>query len=218
MKDKTSRRDFVKKTAMSAAALSLGDVAFPAASYKRIVGANERLTVALVGAGRRFPGYLEAMAKNKDNVQVAYIADVMKTRLEKGAARFRKEVGYDPERLNDFRKALDDGKVDAMFFAIPDHWHAPATWMALEAGKHVYVEKPLTHNPRESEVLLAYLKKYNKVVQMGNQQRSSPESQDIIKEIHNGVIGKPYLAVAFYTNARGRVKNPVAADAPAGLD
>ncbi len=208
----------MKKTVLGTAALSLGGVAFPAASYRRIVGANERLTVALVGAGRRFPGYLEAMAKNKDNVTVAYIADVMKSRRENGAKRFQEQVGYDPKLLNDFRKALDDKKVDAMFFAIPDHWHGPATWMALEAGKHVYVEKPLTHNPRESEVLLEYLKRYPKVVQMGNQQRSSPESKTIIQEIHQGVIGKPYLAVAFYTNARGRVKNPVPADPPAGLD
>jgi predicted dehydrogenase len=216
--NKTTRRDFMKKTVLGTAALSLGGVAFPAASYRCIVGANERLTVALVGAGRRFPGYLEAMAKNKDNVTVAYIADVMKSRRENGAKRFQEQVGYDPKLLNDFRKALDDKKVDAMFFAIPDHWHGPATWMALEAGKHVYVEKPLTHNPRESEVLLEYLKRYPKVVQMGNQQRSSPESKTIIQEIHQGVIGKPYLAVAFYTNARGRVKNPVPADPPAGLD
>jgi len=218
MEDKTSRRDFVKKTALGTAALSLGGVAFPAASYKRIIGANERLTVVLVGAGRRFPGYLEAMARNKDNVQVAYIADVMKSRLEKGVARFQEQVGYAPKPLHDFRKVLDEKKVDAFFFAIPDHWHAPATWMALEAGKHVYVEKPLTHNPREIELLQDYLKKYPHVVQMGNQQRSSLKSQEIIRDIHKGVIGKPYLAVAFYINARGRVKNPVPADPPDGLD
>ena len=208
----------MKKATLGAAAFSLGGMAFPAASYKRIMGANDRLTVALVGAGRRFPGYLEAMAKNKDNVTVAYIADVMKSRRENGAKKFTEQVGYTPKLLNDFFKALDDKHVDAMFFAIPDHWHAPATWTAMEAGKHVYVEKPLTHNPRESEVLLDYLKKFPRVVQMGNQQRSSPESKQIIKEIHDGVIGKPYLAVAFYTNARGRVKNPVPADPPAGLD
>ncbi|HHJ10806.1 MAG TPA: Gfo/Idh/MocA family oxidoreductase [Bacteroidetes bacterium] len=218
MKEKSSRREFVKKSAFGAAALTLGASGFPASSYKRIIGANERLTVALVGAGRRFPGYLEAMAKNKDNVHVAYIADVMKSRREKGVSRFNEKVGYTPVLLNDFRRALEDRKVDAMFFAIPDHWHAPATWMALEAGKNVYVEKPLTHNPRENEVLLAYLKKYKKIVQMGNQQRSAPESIEAIKMIHEGAIGKPYLALAFYTNARGRVKNPVPAPPPAGLD
>ncbi len=218
MKINTSRRDFVKKSALGAAALSIGGVGFPAASYRRIKGANDRLTVVLVGAGRRFPGYLDAMAKNKDNVHVAYLADVMKSRLEGGARKFSQAVGYTPGLLNDFRKALDDKKVDALFFAIPDHWHAPATWMALEAGKHVYVEKPLTHNPRETEVLWAYLKKYKKVVQMGNQQRSAPESIEAIQQIHEGVIGKPYLAKAFYTNARGRVKNPVPAAPPAGLD
>ena len=218
MKEKSSRREFVKKSALGAAAISLGGVGFPAANYKRIMGANERLTVALVGAGRRFPAYISPLEKNKDNVRVAYLCDVMKERREKGAKKLSPHIGYTPALLNDFRKALDDKNVDAMFFAVPDHWHGPGTWMALEAGKHVYVEKPLTHNPRESELLLAYLKKYKKVVQMGNQQRSAPDSIRIIKQIHEGVIGKPYLALAFYVNSRGRVKNPVPAAPPAGLD
>ena len=214
----TTRRDFMKKTALGAAAITLGGTAFPAASYRRIMGANDRIIVALVGMGRRFPGYLDPMVEYKDGVTVKYLADVMRSRREKGALRFREKVGYDPMLLNDFRKALDDKEVDALFFAIPDHWHGPATWMALEAGKHVYVEKPLTHNPREGELLLQYLRRYPRVVQMGNQQRSSPETRQIIDEIHRGIIGKPYLAVAFYTNARGRVKNPVPADPPDGLD
>ena len=218
MKEKTSRRNFVKKTALGAAAMTLGASGFPAASYKRIIGANEKLTIALVGAGRRFPGYLDAMEKNKDNIRVAYLSDVMKERLENGAKKLTPRIGYTPVLLNDFRKALDDKKVDAVFLAIPDHWHAPGTWMALEAGKNVYVEKPLTHDPREIEVLWAYLKKYKKVVQMGNQQRSAPESISAIQQIHEGVIGKPYLAQTFYTNARGRVKNPVPAPPPKGLD
>ncbi len=218
MKKKSSRREFVKKSALGATAINLGAVGFSARSYKRIMGANDTITLAMVGCGRRFPGYIDPIVKNKDNVRVAYICDVMKERREKGAARISEKIGYTPAVINDFRKALDDRKVDAIFNATPDHWHAPGTWMAMEAGKHVYVEKPLTHNPRESELLLEYEKKYKKIVQMGNQQRSAPDSIKIIKQIHDGVIGNPYLAVAFYSNSRGRVKNPEPVAPPEGLD
>lgn len=215
---RSSRRTFVKKTALGTAALTLGGVGFSAKSYKNIMGANERMHVALVGCGRRVPGYFDALSKNKEQVNVAYICDVMKSRREKAASQLSPKIGYTPVLENDFRKALDDKKVDAIFNATPDHWHAPGTWMALEAGKNVYVEKPLTHNPREIELLWKYLKKYKKVVQMGNQQRSAPDSIYIVKQIHEGLIGNPYLAVAFYTNSRGRVKNPAQAPPPAGLD
>jgi predicted dehydrogenase len=90
--------------------------------------------------------------------------------------------------------------------------------MAMEAGKHVFVEKPCSHNPYESELLVHFQQKYNKVVQMGNQQRSSPESIDIISQIHNGVIGTPYKAVAFYSSARGEVPVPQNSPVPEGLD
>jgi predicted dehydrogenase len=90
--------------------------------------------------------------------------------------------------------------------------------MAMEAGQHVYIEKPCSHSPREGELLVHFQKKYGKVVQMGNQQRSSPESIEIINEIHNGVIGDAYKAVAFYSNARGPVVVPKKAPVPEGLD
>jgi predicted dehydrogenase len=80
--------------------------------------------------------------------------------------------------------------------------------MSLQADKHVYVEKPCSHNPNESEIMVKLQKKYGKVVQMGNQQRSSLESNEIVAEIHEGVIGDPYKAVAFYSNKRGRVPLP----------
>jgi len=218
MENESSRREFVKKTALGAAAITLGGVGFPASSYKRIVGANDGLTIALVGCGRRVPGYFDFLEKNKEGVKVAYICDVMKSRREKAAEQLSRKIGYMPVLESDFRNALEDSQVDAIFIATPDHWHAPGTWMALEAGKNVYVEKPLSHNPRESELLLEYLKKYPKIVQMGNQQRSAPDSIKVIRQIHEGLIGNPYLAVAFYTNSRGRVKNPAPESPPDGLD
>jgi predicted dehydrogenase len=216
--DKTSRREFVKKSTLGAAAITVGGVGFSARSYRRIIGSNDRLTVALVGCGRRVRAYFDPLVKNRENTTVAYVCDVMKERRDTVAAEIAEKLGYSPVSENDFRKALADERVDAIFNATPDHWHAPGTWMALEAGKHVYIEKPLTHNPEEAELLIRFQKKSGKVIQMGNQQRSAPDSIQIIGEIHNGVIGEPYLAVAFYTNQRGRVKNPTPAAIPEGLD
>jgi predicted dehydrogenase len=90
--------------------------------------------------------------------------------------------------------------------------------MAMKGGKHVYLEKPCSHNMYENELVVAVAKKYNKVVQMGNQQRSSGHTQEIVKEIHNGVIGTAYRAVAFYLNKRGEVPVQKKAPVPEGLD
>lgn len=216
--DKTNRREFVKKSTLGAAAITIGGVGFSAQSYRRIIGSNDRLTIALVGCGRRVRAYFDPIIKNKETITVGYVCDVMKERRDTVTAEIAEKLGYSPVSENDFRRALADDQVDAIFNATPDHWHAPGTWMALEAGKHVYVEKPLTHNPEEAELLIRFQKKFGKVIQMGNQQRSAPDSIQIIGEIHDGMIGEPYLAVAFYTNQRGRVKNPTPAAIPEGLD
>lgn len=216
----SSRRDFLRTAAAGAAALSLGGVAkgMTARSYSRIVGANDRLNVAIVGLGRRLSAYFEPVSKKDANVELVYLCDVMKSQRERAAQRFSKLIGNKPVLENDIRKVLDDKKVDAIFNATPDHWHTPGTCMALQAGKHVYIEKPCSHNPHEGELLVAFQKKYGKVVQMGNQQRSAPESIEIINDIHNGKIGKVYKALAFYSNNRGEVPVAKAAPVPEGLD
>jgi predicted dehydrogenase len=151
-------------------------------------------------------------------LKLAYVCDVDKVRLDRAAQRANERMGEMPQKEEDIRKILEDKNVDAIMNATPDHWHAPGTWMALQAGKHVYVEKPCSHNPREGELLVDFQKKYGKVVQMGNQQRSSVESQEIIKEIHNGIIGKAYTGLAFYSNNRGAVPLPAKAAPPASLN
>ena len=123
-----------------------------------------------------------------------------------------------PKGIKDFREALEDKDLDALVIAAPDHWHTPATLIALEAGKHVYVEKPCGHNPQEGEMLLEAEKKYGKVIQMGNQQRSAPESIQAVQEIRDGIIGRPYFGKAWYANARGSIGKGQAADPAAGLD
>lgn len=187
-------------------------------NYSRIIGANDRLNVAVVGLGRRLGAFPEPIAMKESNVQLLYLCDVMKSQRDRAAERFSKVIDYEPTLENDVRRIYDDKDVDVIIEATPDHWHAPGTIYAVQAGKHVYVEKPCSHNPREGEMLVEAQKKYGKVIQMGNQQRSSLESIEIVRDIHNGVIGVPYKATAFYTNARGESPVPSPAAVPDGLD
>jgi predicted dehydrogenase len=215
--DKT-RRSFIRKLALGAAGLTIGGAGMSAVSYGRIIGANDRLNVAIVGLGRRLGGFIEPVARKQSNVTLSYLCDVMKSQRDRAAERFSKNIDYVPLLENDVRRIYDDQKVDAIFDLTPDHWHAPGTIYAVKSGKHVYGEKPCSHNPREGELLTELQVKYGKVIQMGNQQVSSPETIEIINEIHGGVIGIPYKAIAFYSNGRGEVPVPAKAPVPDGLD
>lgn len=215
-----SRRNFIKKVGLGAAGVALagGVNAMSATSYKRIIGANDRITVAIQGLGRRYNAFLPSIVNANNNIELLYLCDVMDSQLEKAAANVSEKTKDKFKIEKDIRKVLADKNLDAVFMATPDHWHAPGACMAMQAGKHVYLEKPCSHNPKEGELLVAFQKYYNKVVQMGNQQRSSIESREIIKQIHNGIIGTAYKAVAFYTNGRGEVPVPKVTSAPNGLD
>lgn len=216
----TNRRDFLKKVTAGAAGVAVGGSAMSmsAKSYSRIIGSNDRLNVAILGLGRRLGAFYEPIAQKQNNVELLYLCDVMKSQRENAAAKFSKHIDYKPKLENDLRKVIDDPKVDAVINATPDHWHTPGSIMAIKGGKHVYVEKPCSHNMNESDLLVAAQKKYNKVVQMGNQQRSSGHTIEIIKEIHNGIIGTPYKALALYTNQRGEVPHQKKAPVREGLD
>ncbi len=216
----TSRRGFISKTVLGSAAIVVGNTAMSmtASSYRKIMGANDRINVAIAGLGRRLEGYYEPIAKKEANVNLLYLCDVMKSQREKALQNFSKHIDYKPYLENDIRKVLEDKNVDVLINATPDHWHTPGSIMAMKAGKHVYVEKPSSHNMNENEMLVQASKKYDKVVQMGNQQRSSEHTIKIINDIHNGIIGTPYKAVAFYINSRQEVPIQKAAPIPDGLD
>ena len=216
----SNRRDFLRKVTAGAAGVAVGGSAMgmSAKSYGKIIGANDRINVAIQGLGRRLGAYYAPISRKESNVELVYLCDVMESQRERAAGRFAEHIDYKPKLENDIRRVIDDSKVDAIINATPDHWHAPGAIMAIKGGKHVYVEKPCSHNMHESELLVEAQKKYNKVVQMGNQQRSSGHTIEIIKEIHNGAIGTPYKAVAFYTNKRGRVPNQKPVPVPTGLD
>jgi len=217
--DKT-RRNFIKKATAGAVGVTLGSISsgISAKSYSRILGANDRLSVAICGLGRRLDAFYEPISMKNSNVDLRYLCDVMKKQRENAAMNFSRLLDYKPLLVNDIREVLDDKKVDVLINLTPDHWHALGTSLAVIAGKHVYVEKPCCHNPWEGEVMIAIQEKYGKIVQMGNQQRSSPESMEIIEEIHRGLIGNPFEAVTYYTSDRGEVPNQQIAPVPEGLD
>ncbi|MBZ4188616.1 Gfo/Idh/MocA family protein [Niabella beijingensis] len=198
-----SRRDFVKKAILSSAALTVGGVlpGFTARSYKSILGANEKFNVGVMGVNSRGLALASNFAK-QPNCLVRYISDVDQRAADKCITRLETIQHFKPVAQPDFRKALEKKDLDVLVVAAPDHWHAPAALLAMQAGKHVYLEKPCSHNPREGELLVAAQKKYGKVLQMGNQRRSWPNVAQAIKEIHEGVIGKPYFAKTWYTNSR----------------
>lgn len=213
------RRDFIKKTTLATIGLSsLGALGFSAKSYGNIIGANERLNVAIAGLGRRLGAFYDPIKRKESNVMLHTLCDVMQSQREKAAASFAKHIDYTPQLENSLLKVIDNKEIDVLINATPDHWHAPGTWLAVAAGKHVYVEKPCSHNPREGELLVEFKNKYKKVIQMGNQQRSSFHTIEIIKEIHAGAIGKAFRAIAFYSNGRGPVPLQVEQAPPAGLD
>ena len=204
-----SRRDFIKKIGLGTAALSIGNnvfggtaSGFTAKSYKNIIGANERINIAAIGVNSRGNSMCGTIARLK-NVNIATVCDVdsraipkaMKTILKAGQANV-------PKAEKDLRKVLEDKSIDAIYTATPDHWHAPLTIMGCQAGKHVYVEKPLSHNPREGEMAIAAARKYNRVVQMGAQRRSAPTLTKGIELLHDGIIGRVYMAKTWYTNTR----------------
>lgn len=213
-----SRRDFIKKTAIGAAGLTIAGMGMSARSYARIIGSNDRINVAIMGLGRRLGAFVEPVAHKSANVQLLYLCDVMRHQRENASKLFSNSIDYKPRLENDIRVVLADAAVDAIIIAAPDHWHAPGAAMAVRAGKHVFIEKPGSHNPRESEVLAGLYKSTGLVMQLGNQQRSAPETLEAIAEIHNGAIGTPYKAISFYVNSRGEVPVATKAPIPEGLD
>ncbi|MEN8764786.1 MAG: Gfo/Idh/MocA family oxidoreductase [Wenyingzhuangia sp.] len=216
----SNRRDFIKKTTSAALGVTLfgGVNSLSAKSYNNIIGSNDRINVAIAGLGRRLNAFKAPIASKQSNVNLLYLCDVMESQRLKALKDFGQYIDYAPKLENDIRNVLEDKNVDVLINATPDHWHTPGSIMAMKAGKHVYVEKPCSHNMYENEQLVNASKHFNKIVQMGNQQRSSGHTIEIITEIHNGVIGKPYKAVAFYNNGRGRVPLQQKASVPQGLD
>ena len=199
MDTQINRRNFNKSAIISAAALASGNVSSVFGSAP-----NNKVVIAIAGIHSRGLYLAEVFAKLK-NVEIRYVIDVDSRFLPNAANSVAKIQGKKPIEIEDFRRALDDKDVDALVVATPDHWHALMTIEALKAGKHVYVEKPCCQNPAEGELLIAAQKKYDKVVQMGVQRRSTWVARNMVKEIKDGLIGNVYLGQTWYSRNRGPI-------------
>jgi predicted dehydrogenase len=204
MSEDCTRREFIKNASAVTAGLSLGVAAFSAKSYGRILGANDRVNFAVAGLHSR--GREHILSINACNhAAVTHVCDVDQREIERGAALVFEQSGNMPVKEKDIRVLLESKDVDAITIATPEHWHAPMAILGIQAGKHVYVEKPCSHNPAEGEMLIRAQKKTGMLVQMGNQQRSSIHTQEAIQKIHAGIIGRPYFGKAWYSNNRSGI-------------
>ena len=203
---KNTRRTFIKKASSGAFALSLGGMlpAFSAKSYQNILGANEKIRVACMGVNSRGLAVGKNFAHQK-NCEVLHVCDVDSRAADICIDAIGKIQTAKPKATPDFRNALEDKNLDALIVTAPDHWHAPAALLACSAGKHVYLEKPCSHNPNEGEMLVKSAEKHKRVLQMGNQRRSWPNVAGAIADLHAGVIGRPYFAKTWYTNNRASI-------------
>jgi len=203
MSKKMTRREFLNRSAIGMAAGSVL-LSTNAASYARIMGANDTINLAIIGIRGRGGGLMEDFAK-LEKVRVKYIVDVDENLFESRVQQLEKVTGYRPETEWDMRKVYEDKDVDAVVIATTNHWHALATIWAAQAGKHVYVEKPSSHNVWEGRKMVEAARKYNVLVEVGFQNRSRINCIKAMKFIQDGKLGKIYMAKGLCFKPRANI-------------
>jgi predicted dehydrogenase len=206
---KSTRRTFLGAASLGTAALAVTGPTQAAPSRQVVFG--------MIGPGGMGTHHLKQLCARKDTT-VAYVCDVDEKRLAAAAKLVESATGKAPKAVKDLRRVLDDGSVDAVFIATPDHWHAPASILALDAGKHVYVEKPCCHNIREGRLMAEAVKRSGKCLQVGTQSRSTPGVQEAMTRIREGEIGEVLVAKAWNSQLRRSIGKSKPADPPKYLD
>ena len=212
-----NRRKFL---ASSAAASTLAATVASPAIARSAQSANDRVRVAMVGLGGRMQshiGSLAAMAKT-DNVEIAAICDCEQDKLDAAEKNYPGLAGLKLKKYTDQHKLFDDRSIDAVSFATQDHWHALQTIWACQAGKHVYVEKPPTWCIWEGRQMVKAARKYKCMVQIGTQNRSSPNVVEGMRKLHEGAIGKLYMARGMTYKMRGNLGKHNPRPAPKGMN
>jgi len=220
------RRDFLKHA-------GIGVVGAAAANLAGSLRANEpkeekkaddkptdaasKTVMAWIGCGGQATNLLKVFAAQSD-VAIAYVCDPEAPRAAAAAQTVESLGGKTPQIVADMRRVFDDKSVDAVCIATPDHWHAPATILACEAGKHVYVEKPCSHNIREGRLMVEAARRNKRVVQTGTQSRSSPPIIEAMKLVREGAIGEILVAKAWNSQRRGDIGHGSPGPQPDGLD
>lgn len=199
------RRHFLKTTGSLAAATTM-------IQAKAFAAGSDTLRVGVIGIGSQGGHHLKQFL-GMDDVEVAYVCDVDQKRLDEASAQAR-----NAKAVKDLRTILDDNQIDAVSIATPDHWHTPASLLALEAGKHVYVEKPCSHNFREGQLLVAAAEQHNRVVQHGTQTRSNPTFANLTQALREGVIGDVLVARVWNIQKRKDIGKTQPSAPPDGFD
>ena len=213
MSENLNRREFVNRTAVGGVVAGTVLASGPSRAAK---SPGNTVVVGIMGLSRGRA--LAAGFAKQPGVRVKYVCDVDKKRLGGGVTAVESAGGSTPQAIGDFRRILDDGEVDALVCAAPDHWHAPATILACAAGKHVYVEKPCCQNPREGELMVAAARKHRRAVQMGSQRRSGEKFREAMALLHKGVLGRVYCSRSWYAAGRGSIGTGKPAAVPVNLD
>lgn len=193
----TKRRDFIKKSVLGTAGLAVGgSLGFSAKSYGSILGSNDRVNIAVIGIRGQGKTHIDRWCglKTNRNVLLRTLCDVDEQYFAPMSKTVEQKAGNTPKTEWDMRKVFDDKQIDAVSFATPNHWHALGTIWALQAGKHVYVEKPASHNIFEGRKMVEAARKYNRRVQVGFQNRSIANVIAAMKFLHEGGIGDVYMA------------------------
>src|ERR1700722_15412723 len=196
---------------------SFATAAVAASTTTRLRGADDKVNVAVVGLGGRGQAHMTEYGK-LPGARIVAVCDVNQAALEKGQAKVKRETGKEPKAYKDMRQVFDDKTVQAVSMPVPNHWHALATIWACQAGKDVYIEKPACYNVFEGQQMIAAARKYNRMVQVGSQSRSMEHKVKAMNLLHEGVIGKIYLAKGLCFKRRRSIGHKPDEPIPAGLD
>ena len=195
----------------------LGTTLAGIAAARRAVAANDRINFGIVGVGGRGRSMIRQVSR-VSGVNLAYICDADQASLERAHAVLKELNMPTPKETNDMRRIFDDKEIDAVAVTTPDHWHAPATILACDAGKDVYVEKPCSHNIREGRLMIDAARRNKRIVQVGMQSRSRPSTLRAIEYVKSGKIGKVLMAKAWDIQLRDNIGHKEDGPVPPGVD
>ena len=206
-----TRRSFAVNTGMAALAASSFLNLNP-----RAKGANQKVVLALIGGHNQGRG--DALRAIRQGAEFKTFCDIDQAVLDKVNPDLAKVQNKAPGTTKEFRRVLDDKDIDGVIVAVPDHWHTHITLLACQAGKDVYIEKPLSQTIHEGHLIRDAARKYNRVVQLGTQNRSSVNFQSAIEYVKSGKLGKICEIGAWECQVRSSIGNPPDSDPPATVD
>jgi predicted dehydrogenase len=215
----TVRREFIKKSILGTAGIALAGMSMSAKSYASIVGANDRINMAVIGIRGQGSNHIDQWCALKDNrnVRLKTLCDVDEQYYAPKSKVVVDKTGVTPTTKWDMKSVFDDKEIDAVSFAVPNHWHALGTIWACQAGKHVYVEKPASHDVFEGRKMVDAARKYDRRVQVGFQNRSIANVMEAMKFLHQGGIGEVYMARGLCYKPRGSFGKVANSNSPDSL-